>query len=290
MTAAPERLKAAAHSLLGASGYARASTFAAVMLRRLRHACWLIGPAARANRSRLAELHDLYRGRRCFVLGGGPSLTQMDLSFLREELTIGSNAIFLLFEHMGFRPTFYTVEDILVAEDRAREINALRGMTKLVPIDLAYCLRPDPCTVYVNFLYRYEGCPRFSADLGTTAYWGGTVTFLNLQLAYYLGCREVYLLGVDHSYAVPEDRDGTVIVSRTADVNHFHPNYFGPGYRWHDPRLDRMEAAYECARRFGEQNGMRILNATVGGRLEIFPRVDYATLFDQKELPSWPRT
>ena len=111
-------------------------------------------------------------------------------------------------------------------------------------------------------------------------YWGGTVTFFNLQLAYFLGCREVYLLGMDHSYTVRDRLKGSVIISESPDENHFHPDYFGPGFRWHDPKVERMERAYECAREFASTHGMRIFNATADGKLETFPRAEFAALFE----------
>ena len=229
------------------------------------------------HRKLVQDLRDCYAGRRCFVVGGGPSLALTPLELLAGEVSIASNSIFLLFGERQFRPTFYTVEDRLVAEDRAPIINQLRGMTKVFPADLCQHLREDDDTIYVNFMRgQYHGFPRFSDTLDEVVYWGGTVTFMNLQLAWHLGCREVYLVGIDHSYERPSSRDrvqGNVITSQSADVNHFHPDYFGPGYRWHDPKVDRMELAYVEAQRFFTEHGGVIYNATVGGNLEVFPRV-----------------
>lgn len=233
------------------------------------------------NQKRLCELRGLYRGKRCFVIGNGPSLTVADLRRLQNEITIGCNGLFLIFDEMGYLPTFYTVEDMLVAEDRAGQINAIKGTTKLFPRKLAYCLKRDESTLYVNFLYAYQGFPKFSDRFDKVVFWGGTVTFLNLQLAYYLGCSEIYLIGVDHNYQVPpEVGKDSVIVSTSADVNHFHPGYFGPGYRWHDPKVKRMEEGYLAAREFAARNDMKIFNATRGGNLEAFPRVDFDSLFE----------
>lgn len=240
------------------------------------------GIASDENSRRLLALKDRYAGRRCFVIGNGPSLKQTDLSRLEGEITIGCNGIFLLFDESPFRPTFYTVEDRLVAEDRAERINALRGFTKVLPIDLSHHLKQDEDTVYVNFLRQYKDFPKFSDTFASHVYFGGTVTYLNLQLAYYLGCREIYLIGVDHNYkpkAETDQQEGNVITSTVEDVNHFHPDYFGPGYRWHDPRVDRMEQSYREARRFVEANGAVIYNATLGGQLEVFPRIAYDSLF-----------
>lgn len=234
------------------------------------------------HRKRIQELRNCYAGRRCFVIGGGPSLSQTPLDLLAKEVTIASNSIFLLFGETNFRPTFYTVEDQLVAEDRGATISQIHGITKIFPADLWRYLKEDKETIYINFKRgEYEGFPKFSDRLDEIAYWGGTVTFMNLQLAWHLGCREVYLVGIDHNYNRPSPVDkveGNVITSQSADVNHFHPDYFGPGYRWHDPRVDRMELAYLEARRFFTEHGGMIYNATIGGKLEVFPRVDYGQI------------
>ena len=279
MTRIPSWVGDALRGALGATRYARLATRIAQRADRITDVSWRLGAQGRANRRRLKALRGAFGGKRCFVIGGGLSVATMDLTVLRDELTIGSNAVFLIFDRMGFQPTFYTVEDHLVAEDRTAEINSLRGTTKLLPRALSYCLNADEHTIWLNFRYQYDGAPRFSADLGRVGYWGGTVTFLNLQLAYFLGCSQVYLIGIDHNYRVAGRRDGSVITSDAPDVNHFHPDYFGPGFRWHDPKVERMEAAYVCAREFAGRHGLAIFNATVGGQLEVFPRVAFVDLF-----------
>jgi hypothetical protein len=173
-----------------------------------------------------------------------------------------------------------TVEDPLVAEDRAAELRAIRGIVKIFPFDLRSVLGPaDDETIYLNFPRRYRPFPNFSRDLLKRAYWGGTVSFLNLQLAAFLGCDPIILIGFDHSYVVPKNGgDRLVIHSQEEDVNHIHPTYFGPGYRWHDPNLARMEQAYQCARSALEADDKTVLNATVGGHLEVFERAAFETV------------
>jgi hypothetical protein len=233
------------------------------------------------NEAKLLALKDKHHGRRAFIIGNGPSLNQTDVRWLKDEITIGCNAVFLMFDEMGFLPTYYTVEDVLVAEDRADAINSIRGTTKILPRDLNYCLKPDEDTIYINFIRDYSRqVPNFSSDFVRHVFWGGTVTYLNIQLAYYLGCHEVYLIGVDHSYKVPDYAQGTVITSREADVNHFHPDYFGPGYRWHDPKVERMEIAYREAKQFFDENGGVIYNASARTQLDVFSRVLYEELFE----------
>lgn len=236
------------------------------------------------NLKRLASFSNLHHGQRCFIIGNGPSLNECDLTLLKDEVTFGVNSIFLNYENMGFYPTYYVVEDPLVAEDRAEEINNYHQSTRFFGNALRYCLDDSSDTVWLNVLYRYqdyEGFPRFSSNAIRRLWVGGTVSYLNMQLAYYMGFRDVYLVGFDHSYAIPADArvEGNQIESASADPNHFHPDYFGKGYRWHDPNVDRMEKSYVRAKSFFEIAGRAIYNATVGGQLEVFKRVNYAELF-----------
>lgn len=248
-------------------------------LKRVKELVWSMTSEGRQNQLALERLKAKFAGRRCFVLANGPSLLRCDLTRLKNEVTICSNAQYLIWDQMGFIPDFLTVEDRLVAEDRCNELNAIEQTTKIFPRDLSYCLKKTDNTIYINFVRNHKKFPRFSPEFNRLVCWGGTVSVLNLQLAYYLGCSEIYLIGFDHEYKVPDKIDNLVITSDADDVNHIHPDYFGKGYRWHDPNLERMESAYIEARKFLDAHNVRVRNATVGGKLEVFERVDYASLF-----------
>jgi len=91
------------------------------------------------------------------------------------------------------------------------------------------------------------------------------------------------------SYAIPEsvkkmnEYDTEILDMDIDDPNHFAPNYFGRGYRWHDPNVDKMEEAYKEAEKVTKENGVTIYHATIGGKCEVFERVDYYSLFSQVE-------
>jgi FkbM family methyltransferase len=248
-------------------------------------------------RPKLKELKDKFKGRqRAFVIGNGPSLNLTDLSLLNDEVTFGVNGIFLKAQETGFKPTFYLVEDHLVAEDRQDVINSLQGSIKLFPINIAYCINEGQDTIFFDHRPR-KSAPHgfdFSTDASNHTYTGCTVTFTAIQLAYFLGFQEIYLIGVDCSYAIPDDvkvdqeYSVTTLDMQSDDINHFHPDYFGKGYRWHDPQVDKMKAAYQEARRVCNETNVNIYNATIGGKLEVFPRVDYYSLFGLNQV--YPRT
>jgi FkbM family methyltransferase len=240
---------------------------------------------------RLRELRSQFRGRdRCFVIGNGPSLKKTNLELLKDEITFAVNGFFLKMPELSWAPTFYVVEDHLVAEDRAEQINALRGPTKLFPIYLGYCLEEGPDTIFFNHRPRksYPHGFDFSTNASEITYAGCTVTFTSLQLAFYFGFKEIYLVGVDASYALPDDvkrqnEYGVGVLDMASDdPNHFDPSYFGKGYRWHDPQVDKMIESYKEALRVTTNSGQNIYNATVGGALEVFPRRDYESLFTER--------
>lgn len=235
---------------------------------------------------RLQALRDKYLDRRCFIIGNGPSLNKLDLTKLSGEITFAVNRFYLLYDRLRFRPTFFVVEDNFVAEDNFQDLNLLRGSTKFWPIQYRPFLTPDRDVIYLNFdfgYYRmpYEGIPRFSFECNKVVYTGQTVTYISMQLALYMGFRDVYLIGMDFDYTVPKGhkQTGADIFSSAEDPNHFHPDYFGAGKRWHDPKLERVLRSYKFAADVYKVHQRNIYNATKGGKLELFPRVDYDSLF-----------
>lgn len=239
---------------------------------------------------KMRQLKEKYDGRqRCFIIGNGPSLNKTDLAQLRDEVTFCVNGFFLKMQELSWTPTFYVVEDHLVAEDRSEAINLLDGPTKLFPTYLAYCIDEGPDTIFFNHRARksYPHGFDFSTDASTITYTGCTVTFTCIQLAHYLGFKEIYLVGVDADYEIPKDVDlssdyGTSVLDMESDdPNHFHPDYFGKGFRWHDPQVEKMIEAYQEARRVTDASGRPVYNATVGGKLDVFERRAFSDIFPE---------
>lgn len=232
-------------------------------------------------RHKLRALRNLYAGQRCFIVGNGPSIRDLDLSPLQRELTFGSNNIIVGLQQLGFVPSFYTLIDRKAAEDNKDAIAALRGPLKLFPVTLADCIEPAADILFFNYCdARTQMAPDFSENAAEAVYMGWTVIYACLQLAFHLGFSEVYLLGVDLSYApltLPELRGELTIERR----EHFHPQYHTRAARRNPPRPQRMLTAFQSARRAFEREGRRIYNATPGGKLEIFPRVDFGAVLAQ---------
>jgi hypothetical protein len=238
---------------------------------------YALSPNGRRSRDRLEELRDRYEGERCFIIGNGPSLAGMDLSPLNREHTFGLNRGYLLFDRIGAPTTFLVAVNRHVVEQFGDDI-VKAPTTTFVSWRSHRYLRGSHDAIYV----RRSRLFTFSTDIAADGAWeGATVTYVAMQLAYYLGFHEVTLIGVDHSFATTGPAN-KLVISSEADPNHFDPSYFGPGVRWQLPDLETSEAAYRLARDHFEADGRRIVDATVGGKLSIFPKADYTRVVGSK--------
>ncbi len=221
----------------------------------------------------------MHQGKRAFIIGNGPSLKNTDLTRLKDEYTFGLNRIYLMFPELGFTTTYLVSINDLIIEQCAAELLAVS-----VPKFFAWrshrhflSLNP-PASELPDFIYTSYTGPRFSRDVSGRVWEGATVTNVALQLAYHMGFQQVILIGVDHNF-VSKGPANTTVVSGGDDPNHFSPAYFGKGFRWQLPDFETSEVGYKMARDAYEKDGRQVLDATIGGKLTIFPKVDYNSLF-----------
>jgi hypothetical protein len=223
---------------------------------------------------RIDALKDTHAGERCFIIGNGPSLKNTDLSKLKDEFTIGMNRFYLAFPELGFKTSMLLTVNDLVIEQCAEDIRALP-----IPTFVSWrgrkWIQPAP---NLHYLYTSYEMPCFNGNASGRLWEGATVTYVAMQLAFHLGFKQVILIGVDHSFST-QGKPNTTVVSGGDDPNHFNPAYFGKGFRWQLPDLETSEIAYTMAREAYKQAGREIIDATVGGKLTVFPKVDYEGLF-----------
>jgi hypothetical protein len=233
----------------------------------------LLAPEGIRSMLRIRRLKDRHRGERCFILGNGPSLQQTNLALLRDEYTFGMNRIYLLFAERSFTTSYYVAVNPYVIEQCAEEISAL-PMPRFLPWKQRHLVTSDRQSMFL----QSSQMPHFSFDPSLWLWEGNTVTFVALQLAYYMGFQQVILIGVDHHFTT-RGTPHTLVVSAGDDPNHFASNYFGRGFRWQLPDLEGSEQAYLLAREKFVQAGREVLDATIGGKLQIFRKVPFESLF-----------
>ena len=226
------------------------------------------------NRKNLKSFNNIHKGERCFIIANGPSLKHVDFSLLENEFTIGMNRIYLMKEQNGFTPNY------LACIDEKSQINQFHEEFNKVEI---------PC--FFNFKLRNKFSKslnqnfvvgKFSQSFAkgiSKAYGNGkSVTYTAIQLAFYMGFKEVYIIGKDHSYNTVQ-KAGTGIKSDGNEDNHFIKGYYKKGQNWDAPDLTGEEHAYKIAREKFEKNNRKIFDATVDGKLQVFEKIDFFSLF-----------
>ncbi len=246
--------------------------------------------------NRLETLKLKYAGQRCFIMGNGPSLNQTRLELLKAEFVWGFNKVYLLFPKINWRPQFYVTNDRRLTEHIAQEINLL---VPQVPDSLFFFpdffLSTEILKSFSNVYWYREmtwyqetssGPALFSLNPPSWVVNTATVTIAGLQLAAYMGFNPIYLVGCDTNYVVPatvqfENNNQTLLTSTADDdPNHFAANYSGRGDKWSAPDVPLMIRQYAAAKKILDECGVKVYNATIGGNLEVFPRVAFASLFD----------
>ena len=226
----------------------------------------------------LAKLKDSYYGEKCVVIGNGPSLTVTDLQKLQKKgiVTFAMNRVFKIFDQTDWRPTYYVSEDILLMQDAQEIIRDMKVKGRFIPINLKWFHGveiPNADYFYIEYQEPMPETFKLSINIPHCIRCRGTVTVTCLQLAAYMGFSEIYLIGVDHNFAKMFDKDGNVIIDPSIQ-NHFVEDY-DKGIVDQGFHVDEATEAYMDVERLSRKMGtFRVFNATRGGKLEVFERID----------------
>lgn len=236
----------------------------------------------------LQTLKGIHKGKRCFIIGNGPSLRASDLDMLKSEYTFAANRIFSIFDQTEWRPTYYISTDDKMLNDCQNEF--LKYDLGHMFLSYSFCTIKAPSNILTriydgNLLQmdvhqdRYNKTSIYvSEDISHHYCDGQTVTFVSIQMAIYMGFEEIYLLGVDHNYSRTIDSYGKTIIDKAVQ-DYFDNKVYENSY---PTAVDTMQYAYTIAREYCDSHGIKIYNATRGGKLEVFERVDLDPLIKRK--------
>jgi len=229
---------------------------------------WDLNPESWRSRKKLKAYKDRYIGKKAVIVCNGPSLLKNDLSLLEGVFTFGLNKINLLFDRSNFRPSCIVCMNSLVIDQNSDFFTQTRLPLFLNPYGMKIIKHRN------NVIFIHESSQRkFAQDCSMSTNYGGTVTFVAIQLAFHMGFQHVALIGCDHNFAVKGPANLTV-TSGDADNSHFDPRYFSGGVKWQLPDLPSSEFSYSMSKEAYEYSGRNLFNATDGGNLEIFPRIE----------------
>lgn len=240
----------------------------------------------RRNKRKLESLKNSCIGKRCFIICNGPSLTAEDLQKIYEhgDISIAMNAIARIYDYTEWRPTFLSLTDDIIFTKKNKEMcrtcessykfyDRSRYLRSLNTKGKKFYLGFNESDKLLNEPIFNPDATRMMPSIGTSAY-------ACLELAVFLGCKKIYILGCDMSYAVNITRDGRIYYNNSGK-EHFYGNKYedlktsniNPVPIW------QLEIAFDTASKYAKDNGIKIYNATRGGMLESFPRVEIEELF-----------
>ena len=222
----------------------------------------------------LKKYKNIHNGKRCFIIATGPSLTISDLQLLKKEYTFGMNSIVKNYDETDFRPTYYGIQDHIVYKaieedilkwysnsenvfiaDRIKWHFKIGKKWNIFPLNMSY-------HAYKRW-FKNEYFVKFSDDIFRRVYSGFSITYSLIEIAIYMGFKEIYLIGADCNFNV--NRQLHFVECGVVDLSI-------------DTARERNIAGYIVAKKYAEKNKVKIFNATRGGALEVFERVDLSDL------------
>lgn len=217
----------------------------------------------------LIQIKDSRKTNRCFIIGNGPSLTTTDLDLIKNEDCFATNGIFHVFDKTVWRPKYYCLID--------RYASYTPEMIRDLEVEYVFLgsyyflhnkvIRQDAICIRERVFWNRRKY-HFSDDMEKYFVGSRTVSFFAMQLAVFLGYKEIYLLGFDNEYKYEKQSNGKVIDSGVK-LAHF--------YRDDNPRNIvgeplEMEKAYLSFKEYADFRGILVRNVTRGGKLEVFER------------------
>jgi len=250
---------------------------------------------SRAVLAENAVLHNRHTGQRCFILGNGPSVKQLDLTMLKGQNVISVSNGYLHQGYASFAPRYHCLPQVtygkMTRESVVAWFNEMHqhlGNAELflneteAELVREYGLFSGRKVHYVVMRESFDELEeREVIDITRPIPRVGSVPVLAIILAMYMGFKEIILLGVDHDHfktgkyvyafetKVQKDKDYSVSSDGTVVTT------------WYDDfqTLARLWRQYRILGEIASASKISIVNATAGGELDEFQRREFQSLF-----------
>jgi len=237
-------------------------------------------------------LKSIHSGMRCFIIGSGPSIKNQDLLPLKNDIKIVLN-FFDKHEHcQSIKPDYWVCADPVFWKKQEKYLVPLLDAIEQLKINTKIFFPLHGMEhfkisrgMFLNFYaYMFDGSKTIDSPIDFTygiPPYGQNVTLVALMLAIYMGCNPIYLIGCDHTWWGYKKEEYT-------DTNTLLPHFFKSFYppMSQDLSYDILQSTiwvqkyqYLQIKKYANQNGFQIFNATEKGYLDLFQRVKYEDLF-----------
>jgi len=245
------------------------------------------------NYQELLEINDsllnAYLGKRCFILGTGPSIKKQNLLPLREEICIAVSNFFVHPDYDHISPRFHCIapHHPPITEEawqkwvgeiavKTRDSTLLFGLS-----DLERNRHVERLSTrnqhYLNFEGTLSGIATSGISLSRALPPVQSVTVMALYVAIYLGFSKIYLLGCDHD-AITHLHTSSHFYdeSEHAMVRSGYNENFQADFEACCRDYIQLWQQYKTINNYCAGRQVQIYNATPSSYLDVFPRV----LFD----------
>lgn len=252
-----------------------------------------------------AGLKDIGKGKRCFIMGMGPTISQQDLKLLKNEVVFSCSWCCLLDDYNEILPEYYVSPAIMndptngdaerfVYGKEAYQFRDETIKSKIIVLDYkdkafveGLGVFKDKDVYYIDQLGKWDGkydyceLTRRGPDIQTAS-------IMMLKVAIFMGFSEIYLLGTEHdiikrvynhSYDINKLKELGYV--KLHDMSVFHGGFVEK--KW--PNRELLRVSYVTYEEYYQlhlnaaDKGISIYNATAGGELDEFERVDFEKLF-----------
>ena len=223
----------------------------------------------------LKKFENKHLNEDCFLICNGPSLNKMDLSPLHEYTVFGLNKIYMIRDTVDLHIDYHVSVNPYVVEQSYSEYSKMKCPCFLSISGIDKLHKDDINELSSNIYPIKTGNPEFcfSTNPYNSIHEGHTVTYVALQLIYWMGFKNVFIIGMDHTFDCKGNPNEKQIMTDD-DPNHFHPEDF-KGNEWQLPDLKHSERAYFLAHDYYLADKRNIYDATVEGKAYIFSKIDY---------------
>lgn len=220
--------------------------------------------------SQLKKYRNIHKGERCFIVGTGPSLTMEDLEKIKGEYSFSVNSIVLSFPDTTWRPTYYAIGDSFGYEKLKNAIREANMPTifcgisnKVMTPKMDVPNIPYPVNLLDHGKMIPEHINKFGGNAFKCVYDGHSITYGAMELAVYMGFKEIILLGIDCDYSKAVNHVKAYSVQTDMNAAYL------------------MRESYKVARKWTDEHGIKILNATRNAKLDVFEKVALEELLNK---------
>lgn len=242
-----------------------------------------------------SRLKDRHAGQRCFILATGPSIKQQGVRQLAGEHCIAVSNFFVHPDYRAIRPRYHCIAPFHSPiteegwQEWLKEASAATGDAAMFfgLRDLERNTRNGNFAgrekFFLNFAGPVEQLEAHGVDLTRILPSPQSVTIMALYAAIYMGFAEIYLLGCDHDWILHLNSSAHFYDESQHALNRGGYNeWFAPGLDTYFRDYLSLWKQYRVLGQIAQKRGIRIINATRGGLLDVFPRAEFESLLVQR--------